>query len=205
VVSDLGTFGRRSYLGLTTGVKQREGKLRASAAYTWSRLAGYGLDNDESTEYGENPGQTVYLWGPLNDDARHVIKLAMTYRISSWLSSGLTFRYLSGRPYSTYYRNDVLADTSDLRAQRGKNPGSDINDPGDDRAQRLPDQQQVNLQVRGDLAPLTGQRLEAYMDVMNVLALRTTTQVVQEQGDTFGRSTARMAPFSLRFGFRYRY
>ncbi len=44
--------------------------------------------------------------------------------------------------------------------QHGVNPGGNINDPGDDRPQRLPDRQDLNAQVRFNLKPLTGQNRE---------------------------------------------
>jgi hypothetical protein len=47
--------------------------------------------------------------------------------------------------------------------------------------------------------------MEAFVDVLNVLALRTTTRVVENDGPTWGQTTARLEPFHLRLGFRYRY
>jgi len=40
---------------------------------------------------------------------------------------------------------------------------------------------------------------------MNVLALRTPTGVVEEDGARFGQITSYMGPTSVRLGFRFRY
>jgi hypothetical protein len=87
----------------------------------------------------------------------------------------------------------------------GINPGSNLNDPGDDRPLRLPDIQQFNLQIRTNLKPLTGYNFEGFVDVINLLALRTHTSVTEEDGPSWGRPGSRMGPFRFRFGFRFRY
>lgn len=53
--------------------------------------------------------------------------------------------------------------------------------------------------VRHDLA------LEAYVDAMNILALRTTTAVTTNDGPLFGQTSARMPSMRLRLGMRYRF
>ncbi len=204
-VSDLGTPGaaRRKYLGLTTTLKKREGALKASASYTWAQLQGNVNDN-EGNEFGENPGRDLYLYGYLPDDSRHTFRVAMTYQVAKWLSTGFIYRYYSGRPYQRRLRNDVLGNATDYRARIGTDPGGNINDPGDDRALRLPDLQQVNLQARLNLRPLTGVNGDLFVDVLNLFALRTTTRVVQEDGPAWGQPDRRMDPLTVRLGFRLR-
>ena len=87
----------------------------------------------------------------------------------------------------------------------GTNPGNDVNDPGDDRALRLPDLQLLSLQVRSNLKPLIGHNAEVFSDIVNILSLRTTTSVVEQDGASFGQPDARLSPMTVRFGFRYRY
>ncbi len=202
-ITDLGTPGaaRRRYLGLTASLKRREGPLRTSASYTWAMLEG-NVNNNEGNEFGDNPGRDLYLYGYLPDDARHTVRLALTYQVARWLSTGFVYRYYSGRPYQRRFRNDVLGNFSDYRARVGTNPGGDINNPDDDRPLRLPDLQEVNLQVRTNLKPLTGINAELYADILNVLALRTTTTVVQEDVPTWGQPLTRTDPFRVRLGFR---
>jgi hypothetical protein len=91
----------------------------------------------------------------------------MTYQVTKWLSGGLIYRYYSGRPYNRIFRNDIEGLT-DYRARVGTDPGGNINDPGDDRPLRLPDLQQVNLQLRTNLQPLLGVKLDAYADLLNI-------------------------------------
>ena len=61
------------------------------------------------------------------------------------------------------------------------------------------------MQVRFNLLPVIKQRLDVYVDVLNVLALRTTTSVTQNEGPTFGLPAGRTGPMRIRLGLNYRY
>ena len=63
----------------------------------------------------------------------------------------------------------------------------------------------MNVQVRFNMLPLINHRLDLYVDVLNVLALRTTTGVTQNEGPTFGLPSGRTGPMRIRFGLNYRY
>jgi len=63
----------------------------------------------------------------------------------------------------------------------------------------------MNLQVRINFKPLTGIDLDAFVDALNILALRTTTSVTETDGSTWGRPVNRLSPMRMRLGFRYRY
>jgi hypothetical protein len=200
-VSDLGTpeYADRRYLGLTVGARKRDGRLKVQSSYTWARLEGAAGD------YGDVPAQDPYLRGYLGDDHRHEVKILAQYQINRWLSSGLRYFWRSGIPYNRFYRNGLYGTFIDNRARLGYSPGTDINDPGDDRELRLPDLQSFNLQARLNLQPLIGKRLELYVDVLNVLGLRTVTDVTQNDGPNFGLATARLEPFRMRLGVNFRY
>ena len=200
-VTDLGTpeYNNRRYMGATLGVRKREGRFKAQASYTLGYLEG------ASGDYGSNPGQNVYLYGYLGDDHRHEMKALATYQVASWISTGVRYSYRSGTPYNRYFRNQVTGEYDDLRARMGINPGTNLNDPGDDRQLRLPDLQNLNLQTRLNLLPLIGQRLELYVDVLNILALRTPTGIEDQDGIAFGRTTGRQGPFRIRLGLNYKY
>ena len=73
-----------------------------------------------------------------------------------WLSFGSRTTYTSGFPYDRVFRNSETAAYDVYRATRGINPGTNINDPYDDRDLRLPDQLEVNVQGRVNLLPLLG-------------------------------------------------
>jgi hypothetical protein len=200
-VTDLTTpeFNSRRYRGVTLALRKREGRLKAQAAYTLSELVG--ADGD----YGDNPGQDVFLYGYLGDDHRHEIRSMVTYQTLTWLSNGLRFTYVSGTPYNRNFFNTVLGEYNDRRAQLGYNAGVNINDPGDDRALRLPDIYSVNLQTRINLKPVIGQQLEFYVDILNLFAMRTFTSVTQTDGTSFGRGANRQGPMRMRLGLNYRY
>ncbi len=206
-ITNLGTpeNARRRYLGVSTTIHKREGKLRATAGYTWSSLEG-NVNNNQNNDFGTNPYRDEqYLYGYLPDDLRHVIKASMTYQWTNWLSTGMIYQYRSGGPYQRRFRNDQLGSFSDYRARVGVNPAGNINDPDDDRPLRRPDIQEFNLQIRVNMKPLTGINLDAFVDVMNVLALRTTTGYQENDGPQWSQPTTRLPPFRTRVGFRWRY
>jgi hypothetical protein len=200
-VSDLATpeWAKRNWMGATLSVKKREGRFRVQGSYTLAKLEGAAGD------YGNNPGQDVYLWGYLGDDHRHEVKALSTYRLTNWLTTGIRYSYRSGTPYNRIYRNPFTGDETDYRARLGINPGNNVNDPGDDRDLRLPDLMSFNLQTRVNLLPLIGQRLEFFVDVLNLLATRTITAVEETEGPAFGRGTGRQGPFRIRLGMNYKY
>jgi hypothetical protein len=205
-VSDLETpdGARRRYVGVTGSLAKREGRLKVQADYTWSRLDGTVLDGT-SNAYGDIGPRDAFLYGSLGDDHRHEVKLNFRYAFSSWLSLGARYQYISGTPYNRFFRNDVTGSYENVNARVGINPGTNINDPADDRELRLPDQQSLNAQVAFNFAPIIGQKLEVYVDWLNVLGLRTTTSVTENEGPSFGQPSGRMAPMRIRLGARYRY
>src|SRR5205085_3380046 len=117
---------------------------------------------------------------------RHEFKMNFVYQATNWLSLGMMYNYYSGLPYNRYFRNDQTLSYENLRAQTGSNPGNNINDPSDDRILRLPDIHDISGQVRMNLLPFIGQKLEIYANVLNMLRLRTTTAVLQNDTSDFG-------------------
>jgi hypothetical protein len=205
-IDDLGTpsAAQRRYFAITTSVKKRDGALMLTGSYTWSRLSG-NVGGDEDNEFGNIGPRDQYLWGDLPNDRRHELRASASYQINPWLSAGTNYGYFSGSPYSRRYRNDETGQYEDYRARIGLNAGTDVNDPADDRALRLPDIMRLNLQVRGNLQPLTGLNLDVYADFLNVLSMRTTTGVVTDDGANFGQPTGQLEPFRTRLGLRFRY
>ena len=205
-ISDLETpdGARRRYVGVTVSGHRREGPFKIQGSYTWSRLDGTVLEGINN-RYGDIGPRDVFLDGALPDDHRHEVKLVLSWQATRWLSTSLRYGYYSGLPYSRIYRNEQTGQFEDHRAPVGIDPGANVNDPGDDRALRLPDVQSVNVQLAFNLAPLIGARLETYVDALNVLGLRTTTSVGVNDGQDFGVPRDREAPFRIRLGVRYRY
>jgi hypothetical protein len=205
-IDDLGTpdSAERRYVAITTSLKKREGALKLTASYTWSRLQG-NVANEEDNELGNIGPRDIFLYGYLPNDRRHELRTAASYQLLPWFSAGINYGYFSGSPYSRRFRNSETGGFEDYRAQIGINPGTNLNDPGDDRVSRLPDVQRINLQLRANLKPLTGLQLDAYADFLNVLSLRTVTGVVTEEGPRFGQPTGTLEPFRTRLGLRFRY
>ena len=207
-VQDLETpaAARRKYLGITTSLHQRAGRATLNAGYTWARLVG-NVHNTEVNAWGDIPPRDPLLWGYLPDDVRHSIIATGVWQWTAWMSGGIAYRFWSGRPYSRVFRNSVTGGFDDYRARVGDNPGANLNDPGDDRALRLPDIHQLNLQLRANLtslAPALRTNLELFADVINVLGLRTPTALVEQEA-RFGQVLTRTAPTSVRLGFRLKY
>jgi hypothetical protein len=207
-ILDLGTpdEAHRRYVGVTGSLTKREGRLKMRAAYTWSRLDGTVIDGLASDNlHGLVAPRDAFLDGPLADDHRHELHMTMSVQVTPWLTTGVRYLYYSGLPYNRFFRNDVTGAFENLRAQTGVNPGTNINDPGDDRPLRLPDIQDLNAQVRVNWLPLIGQRLETFVDVLNLLALRTTTSYGVNDGQDFGVQRNRLGPLRIRLGVMYRY
>ncbi|HXU81967.1 MAG TPA: hypothetical protein VN914_11260 [Polyangia bacterium] len=205
-VSDLETpdNARRRYVGITAAITRREGKLKAHVAYTWSRLDGTVLDG-MNNQLGDIAPRDIFLDGPLGDDHRHEIKANLSYAVTRWLNTTMRYSYYSGLPYNRYFYNSVTNSFEDLRATQGINPGTNLNDPGDDRALRMPDFHSLNAEVGFNLLPFTGQRIELAVDFLNILNQRIVKDVAQNDNADFGVARSWEPPFRARFLARYRY
>jgi hypothetical protein len=191
---------------VSTTLRKREGAVKVVASYTWSKLTG-NVNNTESNDLGSNPARDLYYqYGYLPADYRHDVRGTFTWQLNKIVSLGYTGGYRSGYPYQRLFRNEVEGGAVDRRSPIGTNPGGNINDPGDDRPLRLPDILDMSAQVRVNLKPLVGINLDGFVDVLNLLALRTTTSLVQEDGPAWGQPAGgRLGPMRLRLGFRARF
>jgi hypothetical protein len=205
-VNDLGTpdGAERTYNGATLGFNKREGRFKANLTYTLAYLEGT-VFNGFNNAWGDIPPRDVFLNGYLPDDHRHEVKATFAYQATPWLSFGSRTIYLSGQPYDRLFRNDATNGFDVYRAERGYNPGANLNDPADDRQLRLPDQMEVNVQARINFMPLIGKQLDFYVDVLNALALRSPTGIGNQDGLNFGVPTGYMDPFRVRLGMNFKY
>jgi hypothetical protein len=196
---------KRRYIGVTSSIRKREGALKINLTYTWSRLQGNVVDGFQNP-FLNNPAQDVFQYGDLPGDARHTIRSQATYQWSSWFSTGVTYNYTSGGPLNLVYFNTIQGGFTDFRARRGFNPGVDLNDPSDDYQFRLPDLQTFNLQARVNLKAITKHNLQFFVDVLNILGLRTVTGYQTEATAVGGLAfSSRQEPFRLRVGLTYKY
>jgi hypothetical protein len=126
-------------------------------------------------------------------------------RVTPWLSLSSRFLYDSGLPYSRFFQNSVTGKYENLNAAVGINPNTSVNDRTDDTPLRLADMYSLNAQVAFNFQPLIGAKLEAFIDVLNVLDQRITTSVTTNDGPSFAVETARTPSTRIRLGARYRY
>jgi hypothetical protein len=205
-VLDMGTpdGAKRYYRGVTASLNKRAGRLRTYVSYTLSQLRGT-VFNGASNAWGDIPGRNVYLDGPGPDDRLHDVKVSGNWSVTNYLSLGMRYNFYTGGPYERLYRNDPLNAYENRRAPRGQNPGTNLNDPSDDRELRYPAVQEVNAQIRLGLQQWIGHRVDLYMDALNILNLRTVTTYGQNEGQNFGNETAWLAPFRVRFAVDYKY
>jgi hypothetical protein len=195
----------RRYTGMTAVVRRKAGAFKIQMGYTWSKLEGNVDNGGDNNLYGDIGPRDVYLWGYLQDDRRHDIRGTASWQANNWFSVGTTYSYSSGAPYSRTFKNVQTGSFEDYHASIGMDPGGNINDPKDDRPLRLPDIQRLNIKLLGNLKPLTGQNVEAYIDFLNVLNLRTTTAVTTEDGPNYGAPRKTLTPMLIRIGGRYRF
>jgi hypothetical protein len=205
-ILDMGTpdGAKRSYRGVTLSLNKRQGRLRTYASYTLSQLRGT-VFNGHNNPWGDIPGRNVFLDGPGADDRLHDLKLSANWSVTNYLSFGFRYNFYTGGPYERLFRNPGLNAYEERRAVRGTNPGTNLNDPADDRELRYPAVQDVNAHVRLSMLPLIGHRLDFYVDALNIMNLRTVTAYGQNQGQNFGNETGWLAPFRVRFGLDYKY
>lgn len=182
--------------------------LNGSYTLQWSE----GTTEDYLTAGFDNYRQNPYLYGPLPDDLRHMVKLQTYYAWDFGLTLGAVYRFESGSPYSAFYRDTENESFALRRAPRGRHPGNDINDPEDDRFLRVADFTRLDLRVGWNFEQLTGQKLSVSADIFNALNLGAVTGVynrVHEDGESpgpdFGEPTGYQSPFRVQLGIRYQY
>lgn len=199
------THAERTYDGLQLSlIKELDDHWAFNGSYTLSFFSG--TSPELLTREYDNYRQNVYNNGYLPDDHRHTIKAQFYYKFDWGLTLGLAAQYETGGPFSSLYLNDYDGDYTNRRANRGKNAGADINDPSDDRENRLPDYIRVDARASFNLEYLTGVDLEIIGDIRNLLNTSTVTAVessVTEDGG-FGTPLNYQTPFQASLGLRYR-
>jgi hypothetical protein len=175
------------YLGVTAWVRRQKGALQFLASYTRSRHDGMflGADGVYRTTNGASP-----------DDHTHVFRALSSYDLAGYASFGLLYSFETGAPYSLFYSPVTVH----APAMTGTNPGTNVNDPGDDRPTRTPSEHRMNLQVRVRGRRLIRADLDLYVDLINVLASR---QTVTDEA-SFNNVTVGPERW-VRAGLEYRY
>ncbi|GEM_PF-513799 len=148
--------------------------------------------------------QFPFLFGFLEYDRRHILRIMGYYHFPMGFVVGGTFSYLSGTPYNKLYQNAFYGDYTDMRTSRGYDPDK----PG--RELRMPDLIQSNMRLMWDAEELTGTKFWLITDVTNVLNLRTPTEFEQRNlpagsPTQYGDVLNRQAPIQFTFGMRFQY
>jgi len=207
-VLDLETSSKahREYMGLTFSATKQEGNVRLNGSYTLGKLTGSVLDGFQNDLGNFAPSQDQFLLnGFLVDDHRHEIKFTGTFWVKPWLSTGIRYVYTSGTAGRRLFFDPVTGAYNQYRAGVGVDPGNNLNDPADNRTLRLPDLQNLNIQVRAVLKPLIGHDISVFADIVNALGLRTAVTQGTADGRDFGLTLTRLDPFRVRFGLDYRF
>jgi len=206
-VYGLGTFAeaRRRYWALELLVRKAlRNRWQMEGSYTFSRSEG--TTESQLGTFMDNYRQNDLFWGFSSFDRRHVLKLMGSYRFPWGLTLGSTFSWATGFPFNQWSRNDYTAGYSILHAPRGYDPDH----PDDPYWNRYPDQLRINVKVLLDLQRYTGQKLELFSEVQNLLNLRNKTAVeehVTPPGSPthYGEFQAYGPGLQAAVGLRYRY
>jgi hypothetical protein len=150
------------YLGVTGAVRKQAGLLKMLVSYTFSQHKAGTLGAPGGFSFAP-------VTGLASDDRPHSLRALISGDLFGYASLGMLFSQDSGVPINRYFRNDVAGAYENLRATVGSNPGSNVNDPSDDRPLRAPDVRRLNLQVRVRARRLLGVDADLYLDAIHVL------------------------------------
>ena len=137
-------------------------------AYTWMRSHGDLSQVSFFSAWGD-------VGGPLRSPApvaRHFLDLRGHLDLGP-ATFGALYRYAQGDAYLDSAGSSTSA-FDNYRAARGVNPGTSLNDPGDDRFVRRPTEHDLHLQFRVRGKRLTGVNADLYLDVLEVIHTRRT-------------------------------
>jgi hypothetical protein len=157
--------GYSRYLDLTVALRRDLGALRLLAAYVYSADRSNVVTGALPTDL--QGGTTLVLTGA---ERPHSFRALVSYDLAGYAALGLVLTRDSGAPYSRVYASDsVVRGFEDYRAVNGQNPGTNLNDPGDDRPIRTPAVTRANLQLRLRGKRVLGADLDLYADLIDVI------------------------------------
>jgi hypothetical protein len=158
----------RRYLGATVSVGGRLGDLRGLAAYTYSH-------QDVGAALLPTAAASAAFYQRNDpDERRHGLRLLASYHVRDIVAFGVLYTKDSGRQGSAVYRPPNDPSFTSFEGQRGVNPGPNINDPSDNRIEREPSIERLNLQIRMRLGRWLPFGADAYADVINLLDKKDT-------------------------------
>ncbi|MDF1564807.1 MAG: carboxypeptidase regulatory-like domain-containing protein [Deltaproteobacteria bacterium] len=188
--------------------------LNKRLSKNWQMMASYVLSKSDGTspDYSlldvafDRPRQREFEQGLLPGHHAHVLKVYTSYKLPKGISIGGEVYYQSGGPYNRYYFNSFFSDYWDRRSPRGY----DYDAEGNLVPLRMPALFTLAARIGWDLEELTGQKIQLYYDVFNLLnnraAVAYETRNLPAGGATqFGDVIDTLDPLSMQFGLRFRY
>ncbi|MEW5853271.1 MAG: carboxypeptidase regulatory-like domain-containing protein [Myxococcota bacterium] len=205
VVYSLGTpdAAYQIYYGFDFNLRKRlTDRFEGMISYAFS--VNRGTTNTPFSVAFDREKQFDKLFGYVEFDRRHVLRILGYYHFPLGFIVGGNFSYLSGLPYNKFKQNPFFGDYADLAAPRGYDPDN----PG--KELRMPDIVDTNLRLMWDAEELTGLRLWLITDVSNVLNLRTPLELEERDlpagsATQWGDVLNTQAPIQFTFGLRFQH
>jgi hypothetical protein len=194
---------QRQYHGLDLWVQGNPGNFDIVASYTLAFANGTTADYFDGYRY--NPRMNSLFYGPLSDTHRHTLKAAVDYAFWFGLDIAARFQYRTGAFQWKRFQLPEDSSFSLYRSPRGSDTGTRNNDPLTWAEFKLPDQLQLDIEVRYSLYKLTRQRFDIMLMLFNALNTQVITSVDTNNGPTFGNVRGRLDNFFAQLGLRYRY
>jgi hypothetical protein len=199
----------RIYHGVSLGAEGRPSP-NWDFGTSWTMAWNYGHN---TTVFGQVSGlsgydnvrQKRFFDGYVAQDLRHYLRAYGSYTLLRQLSLGANFGYFTGTPFTKTFWNQTDGGRSNYRSPLGTEPGAG-NDQKTISEFRLPDRAFLDLRLVWNILPQRfGHRLNAIVDVFNVLNTRSVTGVVAGDLPNFGQVTTRQAPFRAQLAINYAY
>ncbi len=178
------------------------------ASYTLSWIYGHAtsmFSQVTSLDQFDNPRQSRFYDGFLEQDIRHYVRLWGSYRFLQRCTLGGSFDYVSGSPITKTHFNAATGGYNNYRSPIGTHPGSG-NDPNAITELRTPDRVRLDLRLVTNLLPARlDHRMQLIFDVFNAFNLRAPIAVATADLPTFGQVTARQSPLRIQVALNYLY
>lgn len=192
----------RQYRALQFTANQRFSRRgMAFGSVVWSQSTG-NIGNDYGGSSGQNaalatPNGVVNSYGRLGLDSPLQIKTGATYDVIYGIRIGGVYVHQTGYPYTPQLRVSATSAGVPL------NVGNITVDALPIGADRLPNEDNLNLNVSKSFTIHNEQAVRLSLDVFNVLNLTPATAVSTLLGSTFGKVTTIEPPRYVRLGVRY--
>jgi len=194
----------RQYRALQFTANQRWGSRgMAFGSVVWSQSTG-NIGNDYTGTSGQTtalatPNGWVNAYGRLGLDSPLQIKTGATYEVLWGIRLGAVYVHQTGYPYTPQLRVSQTASGTPL------NLGTITVNAVPYGSYRLPNEDNLNLNISRSFKVFREQSIRFSVDVFNTLNLTPATAVSTLLGSTFGKVTTIEPPRYVRLGVRYQF